>query len=132
DIDLSSLLAAGDGFALFDVQNYFGDPVLTGTYDGPVAIPMTPGTTSEVIGTPTTPYVHTSAEFGAFVLLRTEAGPGGTGDGTGGDTGSADETGGDSATAEGTDGADAADDVDGGSLTTAPMDGGGSTGDGGL
>jgi hypothetical protein len=93
DVDLSAFLADGDGFELRDAQNYFGDPVLTGTYDGPAAIPMTPGPAAEVIGTPATPYVHTSAEFGAFVLLRTEAGPGGTDDGTGSESGDVDESG---------------------------------------
>ena len=115
DVDLSPLLAVGDGFELRDAQNYYGDPVLVGTYEGPVAIPMAPGPAAAVIGTPATPYVHTSAEFGAFVLTRTEAGPGGTDDGTGGDTGGADESGGDdSASADGTAGASVTDTASGG------------------
>jgi hypothetical protein len=87
DADLSALLVEGDGFELRDAQDYYGEPVAVGTYDGvSIAIPMTTTSTAAVIGEPATPYLHTSAQFGAFVLLRTEAGPDPTGDPTDGDT----------------------------------------------
>jgi uncharacterized protein (TIGR03382 family) len=93
DVDLSAWLAEGDGFEMYDAQNYFGDPLITAAYEGPVAIPMTPGPAAQVVGTPATPYVHTSAEFGAFVLVRTDI-AGGTDDGGSGESGGLDESGG--------------------------------------
>ncbi|HET6583658.1 MAG TPA: hypothetical protein VFG69_09425 [Nannocystaceae bacterium] len=128
DVDLSALLADGDGFELYDVQNYYGDPVLAGTYAGPAAVPMTPGATAEVVGTPATPYVHTSAEFGAFVLVRTEAGPGGSDDGTGGDTGTVDDTGG-VASADASDGSAGDDEGVSASVTASAGDSGEATSD---
>lgn len=124
DVDLSPLLAAGDGFELRDVQDYWGTPVLTGTFDGTaVAVPMTSTTVSPVVGTPATPYVHTSPEFGAFVLVRTQVGPGGTDDG-GSESGGADSTGG---SVDDTGGATAS--SSGTTVGTSVDDGGGSSED---
>lgn len=101
-VDLAGVLAPGDSFELRDAQDYFGAAVLTGEYDGgELMVPMTPRSVAAIVGAPSTPYVHTSARFGAFVLLRT---------GTGG---GADEGGGSSS--------------DGG-VTTATQDGGGDAG----
>ncbi len=126
DVDLSSWLADGDGFEVYDAQNYFGDPLITSTYEGPVAIPMTPGPAAQVVGTPATPYVHTSAEFGAFVLVRTEI-AGGTEDGGSGESSGIDESGG------GDDGPTSASDDDASAsasagTSTASSEGGGSEG----
>ena len=41
DVDVSSILSAGDYFRLVDVEDYFGEPVLKGFYDGePLSVPM--------------------------------------------------------------------------------------------
>ncbi len=74
-VDPSAVLAPGDSFELRDAQDYFGAAVLSGDYDGTdVMVPMVSRTAAAIVGTPATPYVHTSAQFGAFVLLRTGTG----------------------------------------------------------
>jgi len=41
NVDVSSVLSEGDYFRVVDVEDYFGEPVLQGLYDGsPLAIPM--------------------------------------------------------------------------------------------
>ena len=71
-------LRIGDAYEVRDVQDFYGKPVLAGTYDGtPLTIPMTGLTVAAPIGRPdeyqTPP--HTAPEFGAFVLLKTAAAP---------------------------------------------------------
>lgn len=98
EADVGEVLAAGDVYEVRDAQNYFGDPIATGTFSGePIAIPMTSTEVAGVIGEPATPYVHTSASFGAFVLIKTGEDPGGeeSGEATGSesdDTAGGDET----------------------------------------
>lgn len=121
EVDLSPLLGAGDGYELRDVQNYYGDPVLVGEYEGPVGISMTTAGVASVIGTPATAYVHTSAEFGAFVLVRTSVGMRGSDESTGGgDTGGSDD-----GASEGSVSA-----TGGGWVSATMSDGGGSAGTG--
>ncbi len=56
EVDISAILKRGDRFEVRNAQNFFGAPVLTGTYAGQaLSLPMT--------GTPTGP------EFNAFVLI---------------------------------------------------------------
>jgi Bacterial Ig domain/Right handed beta helix region len=82
----SAGLASGDGFEIRDAFNYFGSPVVTGTYTGsPVSIPMGGLSTATPIGNGLVHPIHTAPEFGAFILLKTSAGTGGGGGG-GGDT----------------------------------------------
>lgn len=123
EIDPAGVLEVGDVYEVRDAQNYFGDPVATGTYQGaPIVVPMTSTEVAPVIGEPATAFVHTSAELGAFVLMKTGEDPGGsdTGDGTSG----ADSTGaGDGAdSAGGTAGASAGegDDGDGAAGSSGP------------
>jgi hypothetical protein len=67
-------LANGTPFEIRDVQNYFGTPVLTGTYAGaPVGIPMTGTTTAAPVRFPSP--THTPAEFGVFVVIPLGAAP---------------------------------------------------------
>ncbi len=72
-VDISSVgLQPGDSYEVLDVQNYFGTPVVTGTYDGkPVALPMnlTEVTLPVGVDVPVAPK-HTSKEFGAFVVRK--------------------------------------------------------------
>lgn len=57
EADVSNVLRTGDRFEVRNVQNFFGQPVLTGVYDGkPLSLPMT--------GQQPAP------EFGAFVVLK--------------------------------------------------------------
>ena len=59
DVDAGEFLKAGDPYRLLNPRDFFGKPVLTGTYDGkPIRVPMT-------------------GEFAAFVLMK--AGGAGTG-----------------------------------------------------
>jgi hypothetical protein len=52
------------------VYDYFGDPVLTGVYDGnPLEIPMTGVANQTPIGAEVTDPIVVGPEFGAFVLL---------------------------------------------------------------
>ncbi len=110
-LDLSDLVAAGQTFEIRDAQNYFGPPILTGTYaGGAVDLPMTSTAVAEIRGT----YdhwqnQHTGPVFGAFVLrasgeLLQPPGSGGggaggapAGSGTGSPTASGAGTGGDDA-----------------------------------
>ncbi|MFN6204790.1 MAG: hypothetical protein ACK496_20270, partial [Acidobacteriota bacterium] len=57
EVDLHEFLKAGDRFVIRNVQDYFGPPVVTATFNGqPIRVPMT--------GTPTSP------EFNAFVIFK--------------------------------------------------------------
>ncbi len=71
-VDLSPLLNAGDSFEIRDAQNFFGDPVFSGSFVGnPVMIPMHGLTVAQPNGVVPTAPRHTAPEFGAFILLRT-------------------------------------------------------------
>jgi hypothetical protein len=69
-IDLTRLLRPGSRFEIRDAQNYFGEPVLAGIWEGkPVSIPMTGLRVAAPVGeTPSAPE-HTAPEFGAFVVI---------------------------------------------------------------
>ena len=73
DVDLSSVLAIGAKYEIRDAQNYFGPPVVKGTYDGKsVAIPMKLTKVAPPVGkVPHTQdrYKHTAPEFAAFVVI---------------------------------------------------------------
>jgi len=73
NIDLSAILGVGTRYEVRDVQNFFGTPLLSGTYaGGSVSIPM-PGTGSPVmapVGNAAVP-PHTDKEFNVFVVLPT-------------------------------------------------------------
>lgn len=68
DVDVSSVLSNNQAYSVYDVENYFGTPVATGTYTGNnITIPMTGTTVSAPTGTATP--AHTPQEFGVFVLI---------------------------------------------------------------
>ncbi|MBA3714945.1 MAG: hypothetical protein H0W76_21200 [Pyrinomonadaceae bacterium] len=69
-------LAVGQQFEIRDAQNYFGAPVLTGTYNGAsVVLPLNLTAVSPILGAGLpinagmVPPVHTPKEFNAFVVL---------------------------------------------------------------
>jgi hypothetical protein len=72
-VDLSAArFAVGTTYELRDAQNYFGPPVLTGTYDGqPINVPMMGLTVARPVGNAPIIPPHTAPQFGAFILVRT-------------------------------------------------------------
>ena len=70
-VDLSDVLNVGDDYQILDAQNYFGTPVISGTYDGnPIIIPMNLTSVAPLIGNVNhINNVHTAPEFGSFVLI---------------------------------------------------------------
>ena len=80
DVDLSSVgLRPGQRYRIQDSQNFYGNPVLSGTYDPTTSrresavatLPMKKLETAPVslINNYSTTPPHTSCEFGAFILL---------------------------------------------------------------
>jgi hypothetical protein len=66
--DVSGILSDGDGYEVRDAQDFYGAPVLTGTYNGsPLVLPMTGLSVATPVGVAAPP--HTGREFNAFVLL---------------------------------------------------------------
>jgi cysteine-rich repeat protein len=71
-VDLSGVLAPGAAYQVRDAQNYFGPPVVSGTYaGGTVDFPMNLTAVAQTVGTVPVPPVHTTPEFGAFIVLPT-------------------------------------------------------------
>jgi len=67
-VDVSGVLAVGQTYEVRNAQNWFGAPVLTGTYDGnPLSLPMTGLTAAAPVGWTTPP--ASGPEFNVFVLL---------------------------------------------------------------
>jgi hypothetical protein len=73
DVDMKDLLPSGEAYEVRDVQNWFGEPVARGRYDGkPVSIPMKGLKVADPIGIKPYPEVkHTAPEFGVFVVRKT-------------------------------------------------------------
>jgi hypothetical protein len=73
EADVSSILAKGAAYEVRDAQNYFGKPVLEGTYDGkPLAMPMNLTEVAQPVGD--VPHLkgrfkHTAPEFAVFVVM---------------------------------------------------------------
>ena len=69
-VDVSGILAHGANYEIRDAQNFYGQPLVTGKYDGElVAIPMTGLVAANANGVVPTPPRHSAPEFGAFILL---------------------------------------------------------------
>jgi hypothetical protein len=66
---VGSVLTTGQTYELRNVQDYFGTPVLKGTYQGtPLRVPMTNLLAKTPIGNPYT-LTTTGPTFGVFVLI---------------------------------------------------------------
>jgi hypothetical protein len=64
------VLQPGDQFEIREVQNYFGTPVLSGTYaGGAISLPMAAVTAPAPLGPIDFPALSTGTEFHAFVVL---------------------------------------------------------------
>ncbi len=69
-VDLSTILSKNSTYAVYDIQNIKGSPLLTGTYTGQnILIPM--NTTALTLPNGVVPILpsHTGIDFGAFVVL---------------------------------------------------------------
>ncbi len=76
-VDLSSVLELGQEYEIVDAQNYFGDPVAQGVYDGSsIVLPLVLTEVSEITGTIVhdVPSGHTPSEFNAFVVIGGDIG----------------------------------------------------------
>jgi len=74
-VDVAPILKKRDRFELRDAQNYFGAPVLSGTYDDqPLNVPMSLKDAVPLIGPTHITTRHTAPEFGAFILIRVSRG----------------------------------------------------------
>ena len=75
EVDLKGVLAQGKQFRIVNAQDYFGQPVVTGTYEGkPVHLPMKGLAVARPIGeAPGQPPV-TGPEFNVFVVLPADEG----------------------------------------------------------
>lgn len=70
DIDAGGVLVAGAKYEVRDAQNYFGPPVIVGTYDGTaLRLPMVNSQVAPLIGG-RFEFASTAPEFGVFVILR--------------------------------------------------------------
>ena len=71
-INPSSVLVSGDTFEIRSVQNYFGAPLVTGTYGGTAfSVPMGNATLTPIVGTPPRFPVATGSGFDSFILRKT-------------------------------------------------------------
>lgn len=70
EVNVSSILKAGAQYEVRDAQNFFGSPIVTGTYNGgTISIPMTGTAKARPVGSVPNVPAHTGMEFGAFVIL---------------------------------------------------------------
>jgi hypothetical protein len=70
NVNIGSALPQGANFHVQNVQNYFGLPVLTGTYTNQlISLPMTNLYCVPIIGIPSHTPIQTWPQFGVFILL---------------------------------------------------------------
>jgi uncharacterized protein YjdB len=67
-VDLSGALNIGDHFEVLNVQNFYGAPVLSGVYSGPISLPITTLSPPAAIGGHAMP--ATSTQFQTYVVLK--------------------------------------------------------------
>ena len=69
-VDLKAVLKEGGKYRIVNAQDFYGEAVAAGTYDGkPVALPMKPTPAARPIGMPEAKLPVTQPEFGVFVVL---------------------------------------------------------------
>jgi hypothetical protein len=75
-VDVSSVLSVGASYEVRDAQNYFGEPVVRGIYDGtPINLPMKLTRIAQPVGNVERAPVHTEADFNVFVLQQVSTPP---------------------------------------------------------
>lgn len=71
EVDLRTELRCSDGYEIRNVEDYFGAPVVVGSYDGrPVKLPLANLKVAAPIGAPSPD--STAPEFAVFVVLKRE------------------------------------------------------------
>jgi hypothetical protein len=71
-VDLSSVLHPGEGFVVRNVQDFYGPPVVTGTYSGgALSLPMAGITAAAPLGRSYSSPAVTGPTFQVFVVMRT-------------------------------------------------------------
>jgi len=69
-LDLSNILPAGASYEIRNVQNWFGSPVVSGTYSGgSVTLPMRAVTPPVPVGFSSSRAPSTGTQFNAYVVL---------------------------------------------------------------
>ncbi len=70
DVDLSAVLGNGDRYEVRNAQDFFGSPVLSGTYaGGPLTLPLTGLSVGSPVGRPAP--LASGPEFNVFVVVTT-------------------------------------------------------------
>ena len=70
EVDLSGVLRAGDRYRIVSAQDFFGEPLLSGVYDGAsLRLPMRQRKAASPVGMPDFEPPATEPEFGAYVVL---------------------------------------------------------------
>jgi hypothetical protein len=72
-VDVDKALKKGDKYVVYDVQNYFGKPVASGTYRGkPILLPTALTEVAPMVGegAGVLKIPHTPKEFNAYVMIR--------------------------------------------------------------
>ncbi|MEX2385261.1 MAG: hypothetical protein WEB59_11825, partial [Thermoanaerobaculia bacterium] len=73
NVDVSGILASGDGYEVRNAADFFGAPVLTGTYSGgSISLPMTGLSVAPPVGVLAP--LPTGPEFNTFILLPASGG----------------------------------------------------------
>jgi hypothetical protein len=67
-VDLSGALNIGDHFVVMNVQNFYGAPVMSGVYGGPISLPISTVSPPPAIGGQAMP--ATSTQFQTYVVLK--------------------------------------------------------------
>jgi len=67
-VDLSGALNIGDHFVVMNVQNFYGAPVVSGVYGGPISLPISTVSAPPAIGGQAMP--ATSTQFQTYVVLK--------------------------------------------------------------
>jgi hypothetical protein len=69
-VDLSSVLDRGQAFRIVSAKDFFGAPLVSGTYNGqPVRLPMKPIQGPQPVGMPEVKLPVTEPQFGAYVVM---------------------------------------------------------------
>jgi hypothetical protein len=69
-VDLSSVLDRGQAFRILSAKDFFGAPLVSGTYNGqPVRLPMKPIQGPQPVGMPEVKLPVTEPQFGAYVVM---------------------------------------------------------------
>lgn len=70
-VDVSSILTPGMSYQIRDAQDFYGAPVLQGTYGGgSVTLPMNLQSVEQIQGEKIVQPTHTNPQFGVFVVLQ--------------------------------------------------------------